>query len=409
MGARRIEYNRFSPDYLVQHTPTRSPASVLPYLTLVITTVGLALVGGVLLSQVWAYLWIAAPFIVGPIAWKLWRPSLDRLLKLHDESWMARQRSLIVVAVDTQSFVSTVAAIKAGSWVCLEREYKHEKARYKLENGPQAGPPPVPYRLAIAIYRVNGTQTLVGFSDGTFESWYPSSHVLHRGTFNPPANWRPAEYEEFWGSAAAALEKIVAQLSTCEPKSMYTDELLKAMERRFPEVSVYLALHVAEWWGIVGINDEDDFVFLTDGGQVWAEASESSQQAIGDGRRRTGMAAESQGSGPVFNFHGAFSGNLYSAGRDIKGRHAVQVSSSPSSEDLRAAVQEILSTPDLVDWNDPALDGVREELERTMYDGSPENPQSKSAVRKLVEYLGGFGTGIAVNASYEILKHYATA
>lgn len=302
----------------------------------------------------------------------------------------------------------TAGGITAGEWALPATEYDQVRRVHGAEKGRSAEPPPVPYKLVVATYRVDGNQQAMAFSDGTSAHWHRAQKIIV-ARCRQIETIRERPKDEDIRSAATALADVIELLDEADAR-MSVRTIAGRLDGHSPS-ALGRALDVALWWKLIHASAEasdsgDDYenvsVGLTPAGHEWHVAP-SQAQAGRDTKRRT-MTSEPSGSP---NIHiGTFSGILNAGGHNVFGKNASTVHNGrPSDDQVIACLREILDLPQ-IPWSDSTLLEARQVVEQAVARRDPRMPGLRQAVARLKAICGELALGVIGNGAYDLLVRY---
>jgi hypothetical protein len=308
---------------------------------------------------------------------------------------------------------TTAKGITAGSWVYLREDYEEARRNFRAVYGRSSPPPPVPYRLAVATFPLDGHNQAVAFSDGTFVTWNSASSVLFLDHPEMGSLIADGDHQRVLNVANAIIDLVGLLYETTQPITVQNTIDLLGIER---EADTRRALLAADWWRLMtctrrlnspqnGKVDRDPncwLIQLSPTGRFWYLASCKDPSIL---RKEKGSMRNGRNDQPSINI-GHFSGILNYAGRNISGSHAAKISNSqPSDDEVLSWLKTVLEL-DEIPWQNSDLIDVQLSMKEAIEKRDPRMPGLKQAVAKLGNFCQQIAIGVAGNGAYQLLLQH---
>jgi hypothetical protein len=306
---------------------------------------------------------------------------------------------------------TTVRGIKAGKWVCLERDHKEECRRSRAINGRSAPDPEVTYNLVVSTYSLNGNQQVVSFSNGESVTWYPTGRVIASDC--PQLRVQGDQVDQEISGTAEALADVVRLLYD-SPHPLRQQSIVDQLGSG-SEPSIIQAIEIAGWWNLISIDNvhdrtrssaeggsiNDPLVSLTEAGEDWHRSAMA--PAIRKTLRKD--MSSSRDSGRSIHIE-TLSGNLFYAENDISGSPTTNIYQERSSDrqilSSLAALLELREIP----WASPDLTDVRRVMEEALKQQNPRVSGLKKAINKLWGICEQVAIGVLSNGAWQVLQQH---
>jgi hypothetical protein len=305
---------------------------------------------------------------------------------------------------------TTASGIRAGMWVCTEKEFNRVGSDYRRVYG-RSAIALVPYQLVLATYPLDRQQQVVAFSDGTSVTWYQTKGVIITDCPEIETFRTPVDSDNIRG-VAVALNEIIRVLDEHETAETLLN-IFAAQGGRDPEIVVQ-ALLTAFYWNLITVievpespNDassntgSNSLVCLQPAGEDWYLTSSEFQPLQNKGRRSVGV---DQGKQPSINI-GTFAGIL-NFGKNISGQHTATVQHQQVADsEILSCLREVLAVRQ-IPWSDSDLADVRRVIEEALAQKNPRTPGLKPAIVKLRGLCGDVLVGMLSNGAYQLLLSF---
>jgi hypothetical protein len=306
---------------------------------------------------------------------------------------------------------TTVRGIKAGKWVCHERDHKEECRRSRSLNGRSAPDPEVTYNLVVATYSLNGNQQVVSFSNGESVTWHPTGKVIASDC--PQLRVQSDEIDQEISETAGALTDAVGLLYD-SPHPLRQQNIVDQLGSE-SEPAIIQAIEIAEWWSLISINNEysrtrssaegsrlnDPLVSLTEAGEDWHRS------AMAPAIRKTLRKDMSNSRDPGHSIHiETLSGNLFYAENDISGSPTTNIyQGRPSDRQVLSSLAALLELRE-IPWARPDLTEVRRVMEEALKQQNPRVSGLKKAINKLWGICEQVAIGVLSNGAWQVLQQH---
>jgi hypothetical protein len=339
--------------------------------------------------------------IVAPVAWIAGGASSRRLLS---GVFGLKKRQQASVGQRT-----TARGIKAGNWVCLEKEHDEVRREFRAIHGRNSESPPTRYRLVIATFPLDGNHQVVSFSDGGSVTWHSASTVIFMDCPRLRRQCRDIHDQELSQTAAALtdLVKLLYDSSNPLPQQSILDHF-------GPEgkSTASRAIEIARWWDLISVdsaasrsssdNASLDYrsVSLTGTGRDWHLAPMAPSILKAGGKMQNSRD-------PKYSIHiGTVSGGVVYAGNDISGSPTTNIYHAPLSGDQVLSSLNVLLGLNEIPWINPDLAEVRHVLEEAIRQQNPQMSGLKRAFTKLGEVCGQVAIGVLSNGAFQVLQQH---
>jgi hypothetical protein len=333
------------------------------------------------------------------------------------EQWIAPRKLIPDVRYGPRGRITAANSIRAGTWVCNEKEYAHIRKEHNSANGRSAPAPPVPYKLVLATYELNARQQVVAFSDGTSVTWYTTANVIIEDS---PEIETLRDYceDEIIRQLAYKTEQLIELLDENESSASLLSMAarLEAGGDERQMIALAQAIMVALQWNLVtatparqqtsltsgGREDADDaLIKLRQAGQDWNLASPKFQPLQVKARRNVCADLENSPSIKIHTFAG-----ILNVGKKISGSHSSWVHQTQISDAaILSCLEEILNSQQIL-WAEPDLSEVRRIIQEALVQQNPRAPGLRQAVIKLGGLCGDLLKGVLSNGAYAVLMHF---
>lgn len=304
---------------------------------------------------------------------------------------------------------TTARGIKAGKWVCLEKEYNEVRRRSRAIHGRNSESPPTRYRLVIATFPLDGNHQVVSFSDGESVTWHSASTVIFTDCPRLRRGNGDIHDQELSQTAVALtdLVKLLYDSSNPLPQQSIFDHFgsgSKTIASR--------AIEIASWWKLISVSKATNrstpenvildyrSVSLTAAGKDWHLAFLAPSILRAGGKMQNPRH-------PKYSIHiGNVSGSVIYAGNDISGSPTANVYNAPLSGDQVLSSLKILLGLQEIPWINPDLAEVRHVIEEAIRQQNPQMSGLRRAFNKLAEVCGQVAIGVLSNGTYQILLQH---
>jgi hypothetical protein len=338
----------------------------------------------------------------------------EALANFVHERFIVRRKLLPIVYNGPYGRLTAANGIRAGKWVCNQKEYDQVCRDHRSVYGRSAPTPLVPYNLVLATYELNRQQQVVAFSDGTSATWHKTAKVIVEDSPEIRMLRYPCD-DALIRQLAHKTEELIGFLDDSEsPVSLLT------MVARLDEVerdelhTIMQALLVATRWNLVmetrqrtelesdGYEATDDVLLqLRQAGEDWLLASPRFQPLQARARRNVTTDPEKPSSINI----GMFAGIL-NVGRKISGHHSSSVYQTQASDtQILSCLEEILNSKQIL-WTEPELSAIRQTIEEALARQDPRMHGLKQAIIRLRDLCGDLLKGVISNGAYQLLMHF---
>jgi hypothetical protein len=325
------------------------------------------------------------------------------------EHWVVPRKLIPEVRYGPRGRTTSANAIRAGTWVCKEKEYAQVRRDYHSAHGRSAPSPLVPYNLVLATYELNRAQQVVAFSDGTSVTWHKMASIIIEDSLEIQALRNSCD-DEITEHLASQTEQLIGLLDESgSPTSLLTMAARLEVDNDDDLQMIAQALVVAINWNLITAtptrrqaeNTDDALIELKQAGQDWNLASSKFQPLRGKERRSVSTDPEKPHSINIGTFAG-----ILNVGKKISGRHSSSVYQAQISDmQVLSCLQEVLGLEQIL-WNEPELSEIRRIIEEALARQNPRMPGLKQAVIKLRDLCGDLLKGVLSNGAYALLMHF---
>jgi hypothetical protein len=336
---------------------------------------------------------------------------------LVHEHWIAPHKRMPEERYAPYGRDTAANGIRAGAWVCKEKEYVQVRRDYHSARGRSAPAPLVPCKLVLATYELNRLQQVVAFSDGTSVTWHKTTNVITDDS-SEILDLRNSCDDERTRKLASKTEQLIGFLDESESSAnlLAMAAYLGADRDEEQMLGLAQALMVAWQWNLItatptrqqtvsrsdGREDvEDALIELRQAGQDWNLASSKFQPLQLKARRNVGTGSENS---PSINI-GTFAGIL-NVGKKISGQHSSSVYQTEIAEmRILSCLEEVLNLQQIL-WSEPELSEIRRIIEDAVVQKNPRMPGLKQAIIKLSGLCGDLLKGVLSNGAYALLIRF---
>ncbi len=346
---------------------------------------------------------------INEVWWLLATPFVSYGVEVGSRRFLSGAFGLKKSQRDSVGQRTTARGVKAGKWVCLEKEYNEVRRRSRAIYGRNSESPPTRYRLAIATFPLDGNHQLVSFSDGESVTWHSASTVIFIDCPILRREYKGISDQELSRTAAALtdLVKLLYDSSNPLPQQSIFDHFdsgSKTIANR--------AIEIASWWDLISVSKATNrgtsgnatldhrSVNLTTAGKDWHLASLAPSILRAGGKMQNPRH-------PKYSIHiGTVSGGVIYAGNDISGSPTANVYNAPLSGDQVLSSLKVLLGLQEIPWINPDLAEVRHVIEEAIRRQNPQMSGLRRAFNKLAEVCGQIAIGVLSNGTYQILLQH---
>lgn len=370
----------------------------------------------VILTLPWLYRYIYFPIImllcIVPALFLSRRADSQAIARFIHTHWLSFPKAVTAIHFGPYGYDTAVRGIRAGDLVCPRDEYHRVRQEYRSVGNRSDPPPPVPYRLLLATYIIDGNQQVLAFAGGTSIVCSPRKPAIVGEHSQSAAPKLTSKYDVM--EIATTLSEIIKLLINHDSAESLVN--IYANERdRSPE-TVAQALITARYWNMIkpvsvpisydgaapDSQETDVLITLTQTGEDWYRSSAEYQPLQRKQPRISGLLRQGSSSPSINIEH--FAGIL-NYGKNIRGHHTSAVHQTYISDSaILGCLKEILGLQQIA-WSDPRLADVRMLIEEALAKKDPKLPGLQQALTKLRNVCGEVLIRILSNGAYSALMY----